>query len=321
MKIKKLNIQNFRGIKSLEVDLTVPGTDKPLDLAVFAGPNGCGKTALLEACIICLDRTDLMADQRVHNKHNVQSGTQGFHIKADIADGTATRSVEINSNTTGSYQLSARMKCERVAYFSSWRWPKLIGPVMITAGKRGKRPAKSEDNRLWRIKNYFVNLKARRAFTDVTEAPLPVSHIEEAAWGRLTAAWQQFYPDSQDRFEALVASEEVEEGFELFCRRNRGAISIPVESLSSGEIEVLTFIGSFIIEDFAGGLVLIDEPELHLHPAWHRAMLRAMRFLLPDVQILCATHSAEVLDCVASYERFVLLDDTDPRVRLVRLKS
>jgi len=43
-----------------------------------------------------------------------------------------------------------------------------------------------------------------------------------------------------------------------------------VDNLSSEEIELLVFLGSFLVEDYTGGILLIDETKLHLHPAWHR---------------------------------------------------
>ena len=316
MKFTKLNIANFRGISDLNVDFLMSGTDKPIDIAVFAGPNGCGKTAVLEACLLCLDRTDLMREQRIYNKHNVRFGANGFLLKADLQEDSQVRHVEIESDSSGLYQLRPRLNVPRVAYFSSWREPRLVGAVTITVGKQKRKPKASEENRLWRIKNYFVNLRARRSFEDTRGGVAPASQEEKHFLLRLNEAWHMFYPQRQDRFEALTASQNVEEGFDLFFLRDD--LRLPVDSLSSGELEVLVFIGSLIIEDLNGGVVFIDEPELHLHPAWHRVLLRSVRKLLPQTQIICATHSAEVLDSVASSERFFVLDPMDPRVRLAK---
>jgi energy-coupling factor transporter ATP-binding protein EcfA2 len=313
MKFTNIQISNFRGISSLEVKFIAPGTTTAVDVAVFAGPNGCGKTSVLEACLICLDRTDLMPEQRVYTKHNVRSGTAGFLLKANIEDGPGKQSVEIQSNGLGSYEMRPRLHAPQIVYFSSWREPRLVGPVAITAGKPKKKPKVTEENRLWRIKNYLINLRARRSFEESDGGPVSTNQEDKAFLDQLNNAWRMFYPQRKDRFEAFIASENVEEGFDLFLLCDN--LRLPVDSLSSGELEVLVFIGSLLIENFKGGIILIDEPELHLHPAWHRVMLRAIRTLLPNTQIICATHSAEVLDSVASYERFLLLDQSDPRVR------
>ena len=73
-------------------------------------------------------------------------------------------------------------------------------------------------------------------------------------------------------------------------------------------------LGNFAISDYSGGIIFIDEPELHLHLAWHRIFLRSIRMVLPNAQIICTTHSEELLESVYSYQRFTLLPDDDPRL-------
>jgi predicted ATPase len=69
----------------------------------------------------------------------------------------------------------------------------------------------------------------------------------------------------------------------------------PLGSLGTG-VEQLMMIGLASM-GFPGKLVLIDEPELHLHP---RAQKRVMKYLSENVeaQFVVATHSAAVLDAV-----------------------
>ena len=49
--LASLSIQDFRGIESLELDFHGPDGN-PNQLVVLAGPNGCGKTAVLEAGLL-----------------------------------------------------------------------------------------------------------------------------------------------------------------------------------------------------------------------------------------------------------------------------
>ncbi|MBX3567305.1 MAG: AAA family ATPase [Rhizobiaceae bacterium] len=69
----------------------------------------------------------------------------------------------------------------------------------------------------------------------------------------------------------------------------------PISSLGTG-VEQILMIGLASI-GFPGKLVLIDEPELHLHP---RAQRQVMRYLNEnvDAQFVMATHSAAILDSV-----------------------
>ena len=55
------------------------------------------------------------------------------------------------------------------------------------------------------------------------------------------------------------------------------------------------------------GIVLIDEIELHLHPAWQRAVIRGLRRTFPGIQFIIATHSPQVLSQVPA-QCVILLD-------------
>ena len=48
-----------------------------------------------------------------------------------------------------------------------------------------------------------------------------------------------------------------------------------------------------------GGLVLIDEVDMHLHPSWQQTILPALRQAFPKVQFIVTTHSPQVLSTVA----------------------
>ena len=58
-------------------------------------------------------------------------------------------------------------------------------------------------------------------------------------------------------------------------------------------------------------VLLIDEPESHLHPAWQRQVLPALQHLLPSAQIFVATHSPFVISSVNHGFYYVLRADDD----------
>ena len=47
------------------------------------------------------------------------------------------------------------------------------------------------------------------------------------------------------------------------------------------------------------GIVLIDEVDLHLHPAWQQRVIRSLTSVFPAVQFVVTTHSPQVLSTVA----------------------
>ena len=60
MKLRTVNIENFKGIKSLNFDL-LNLEKKPRDLTCIVGDNGSGKTSLLQAIALPLS----MATRRI----------------------------------------------------------------------------------------------------------------------------------------------------------------------------------------------------------------------------------------------------------------
>lgn len=60
------------------------------------------------------------------------------------------------------------------------------------------------------------------------------------------------------------------------------------------------------------GVVLIDEIELHMHPAWQRNILKKLRTTFPNVQFIITTHSPIVLNEVDdNYKVFYLSSDSE----------
>lgn len=59
------------------------------------------------------------------------------------------------------------------------------------------------------------------------------------------------------------------------------------------------------------GIVLIDEVDLHLHPAWQQDVVRSLRNAFPKVQFIVTTHSPQVLSTVSRECIRVIFKDSD----------
>lgn len=59
------------------------------------------------------------------------------------------------------------------------------------------------------------------------------------------------------------------------------------------------------------GIVLIDEVDLHLHPAWQQRVLGGLRAAFPDVQFIVSTHSPQVISTTDSSQIRVISQDGD----------
>lgn len=70
-------------------------------------------------------------------------------------------------------------------------------------------------------------------------------------------------------------------------------IEFNLANASSGEKELITFLLSIYVLNVKDALIIVDEPELHLHPRWQKALYGLFERLSADTgnQFLLATHS------------------------------
>lgn len=157
-----------------------------------------------------------------------------------------------------------------------------------------------------RLDAYAESLPARRSVASLArwmrrlaygaqQSETPSVHLQA-----LTAAVCSAVPEIR-RFEYSIKAEEVFVGFV-------GGQTQPFWQLSDGYRNLVG-----IVADLAwrmlmlnphlghdgltglGGLVLIDEVDLHLHPGWQRRVLTGLTAAFPKVQFIVTTHSPQVL--------------------------
>ena len=91
-------------------------------------------------------------------------------------------------------------------------------------------------------------------------------------------------------------------------------LELSFSKLSGGEREVAFLIGQIDRFKLQRGLLLIDEPELHLNPDLLRNWLAFLRATVTDGQIWIATHSLEAVEVAGPNATFVFERDRDDRI-------
>ncbi len=91
-------------------------------------------------------------------------------------------------------------------------------------------------------------------------------------------------------------------------------IELNFNQLSGGEREIAFLIGQIERFRLRRGLLLIDEPELHLNPDLLRVWIAFLRDSITDGQVWVGTHSLEAVEATAPESTFVLERDPDDRV-------
>ncbi len=77
-----------------------------------------------------------------------------------------------------------------------------------------------------------------------------------------------------------------------------GDYQVDLWKLSSGERELIIMVLSIFSYGITNGVVIVDEPELHIHPRWQRELLNAFRTLQAEknIQFILVTHSPYLID-------------------------
>jgi len=78
--------------------------------------------------------------------------------------------------------------------------------------------------------------------------------------------------------------------------KTRDGIAIPYRSLSSGEKQLLIFLGETLLQEGQSYIFLADEPELSLHVEWQEELVPNLLKVNPNAQVLFATHSPDIVN-------------------------
>lgn len=153
--------------------------------------------------------------------------------------------------STGDMNTTMVLSQVPIGYFSSWRYPKLVGSVPLSVGGEIEKSDKESD-RLHLIKRYLINLIGSRAFQES-----PSLSKDKEAFKKINELWKSFYPGRNEKFVGKQTDkEDVSKGFDIYLE-GRAKEPIPLDSLSSGEIEVFSFIGGGIIAPLKDGITAL----------------------------------------------------------------
>ncbi|NOZ91079.1 MAG: AAA family ATPase [Epsilonproteobacteria bacterium] len=79
--------------------------------------------------------------------------------------------------------------------------------------------------------------------------------------------------------------------------KNSFGDSVKIDDLSTGEKEILNKAFFFFVNETKNSIILIDEPEISLHPTWQSHILKVYKNLAKEFnnQVIIATHSPQLI--------------------------
>lgn len=343
-----LEVRGFRRFQApAQFEFRAPD-DHPPEALIVAGPNGSGKSSFLESILFALGRDHLLHRQ-LHGDHrgrwlqdaltaNVQVRLRLYVASAPgtLLGTRAPCTIEITRSSTGwivceageskpiadeskpitddQNVIRALLADLPVEWFSSWRQPYLVGSILPMS--EPPQIVGDEAARLWRVKQRIIDERTRGAF--VIDAENEKVSLDQEWLDKITKSWWALRGEDGTRFVVAGDSKDsTHRHFDLYLQRKEapefGYVDVcPIDQLSSGELEWLALVGTLITSN-SDGIVLIDEPELHLNPEWQARILPALRGVAPTAQFILATHADSPWNQAYSFERLLLVPSDDPR--------
>jgi len=101
---------------------------------------------------------------------------------------------------------------------------------------------------------------------------------------------------------------------------NKAGEVFDINGLSSGEKQLFIRFMSFIMVDPNNAIIMVDEPESSLHPAWQQNIVSMFKNMGKNNQIIIATQSPHVIASASKESlRFLeLTDDANEPVRVAK---
>lgn len=317
MKIQSLKIVGFRGILNLELEF-------PGQVNVLVGVNGVGKSAILDCTAILLShlterirssagRGRGFEEYDINNASRETRNEIGIFFRGEpLAWGVSqTRWNRRKRQIVGLRELREWAEVFRVAleededtslplvvYYPVNR-AVLDIPLRIRTRHQFDRltvydQALSENWSSFRV--FFEWFREREDLEN--EQRLDRSRFRDPQLEAVRSATERFLPD----FTGLRVRRSP--SLRMVVKKSREELII--NQLSDGEKCTLAMVGDLarrmaianphMNDPLEGeGIILIDEIDLHLHPAWQRHVIPALKETFPNCQFLLSTHSPQIL--------------------------
>lgn len=321
MKIEKVHIKNVKGIKNLE--LSFKKDNKILDLIVLAGVNGSGKTTILEAIKDFFNNKYLNFNKPEKSNVNLDIFFEDFE-KKQIEEAekssidnyehklqdffSALQSYEYNRKNNGEYYSYLIAKFfenpPKIIYVPAENKFEEIQTYSTTLSKEYKFINTINSNVIRDIPSYIAT---RRNYLATIEEDLTMKEITNKVVNEINGIFDILELDV--KLKGFSKNEKTMPVFE-----NSAGEEFDINDLSSGEKQLFLRTLSIKMLEPKNSIILIDEPELSLHPKWQQRIIEVYKKIGENNQIIVATHSPHILGSVSNENIFILYRNENGKI-------
>lgn len=270
MGLQELKISGYRGFATSQaMEFAVPNGEAGSGLTLITGSNNSGKSSIIEAL-------------RARGGHQPPSFTTG--MRNGVLD-----EVEISYRVSGVQETlrslrpgtSESKRSSRDDFFQ----------IFILPSRRGFSP-------------YFGKSSSDRANYVMSYGSLPSSRAYQLSGFESRLFKIEADPTEFNKQLALVLGFEPRWSIDLsdqgqyFLKFVRGAHSHTSDGLGEGIVSIFAIVDA-LYDSSPDSMVVIDEPELSLHPSLQKRLAKLLMEYARDRQIVLATHSPYFVDLAA----------------------
>ena len=321
MKIEKVHIKNIRGIKDLE--LSFKKDDKILDVIVLAGVNGSGKTTILESIENFFNNKNVNYDEPEKSNVNLDIFFEEFE-KNNIEEAEKNckdrREHKLQDFFYGlmNYEYSRKNKGEyydnliakkfdtppKIIYIPAENKFEEIQTYSTTLSKEYKFINTINSNVIKDIPSYIAT---RRNYLATIEEDLTMKEVTNKVVNEINSIFDILELDVK-----LKGFSKDEKTMPIF--ENSAGEEFDINDLSSGEKQLFLRTLSIKMLEPNNSIILIDEPELSLHPKWQQRIIEVYKKIGENNQIIVATHSPHILGSVSNENIFILYRNENEKI-------
>lgn len=339
MKIRKLKYKDHPILGDIELDFVNTETDEAYDNIILVGENGTGKSTILETLntFLCIGTFEPFE----YIEYEVETGSRKsiYRISPSMIPNTIPCAFTLKKAGNSNYENIVRGKINKKEIENDIRDIRHYGCVLSKARANfrtkkitsttssdldSERYLSDENDDFASLKQLIVDLdeldnrefRKRNMELDAKGCEKGLRDRDFKAHSkinRFSKAFEEFFKNITFNGVDTLDGEK-----KVIFRKLQGEnyVEIPIDSLSTGEKQIV-FRGAYLLRNSTmlnGGIIMVDEPELSMHPKWEKDILRYYTGLFNDAegkqqsQIIFASHSDHIVrKAMEGGDRYLIL--------------
>lgn len=305
MYIEKVEIKNFKTIRHLNIEI-LPNKEGNAPWFLVLGENSTGKSSILKAIALTL------------MGNNNRKKIYGLDARKFLKDRTNSGYVKV--------YLTGRL--QPIELFFDSKNPEFRGniedPPILLMGY-GSTRLLSKNLEINNIEREINAIRCENLFNPI------FSLVDAELW--LSQLSNRKFRDATDTIKRLFA---IDKKYRFYRRNNKSkgrreiyiklfGAKTTLEDLSDGYQSVLALACDIMMvlqniwqdSEYAQGVVLLDELDVHLHPRWKMQIVNKLKQTFPKIQFISTSHEPLVLRGLSKEEILVLKRDKFERLYTV----